>query len=152
MFKQQKLFSFENSEERIIEEKLPFKRMRDSYWDFRNIPASTGVYGIHPYPAMFHFLVVRELIKLYSQEGDLVLDPFMGSGVVAVESLISNRNFIGYDLNPLAILISKVRATPLSLNILVSTLNTLIKKFENTNPEKINFFNIEYWFNEEVTK
>lgn len=150
MFKQQKLFSFENSEERIIEEKLPFKRMRDSYWDFRNIPASTGVYGIHPYPAMFHFLVVRELIKLYSQEGDLVLDPFMGSGVVAVESLISNRNFIGYDLNPLAILISKVRATPLSLNILVSTLNTLIKKFENTNPEKINFFNIEYWFNEEV--
>jgi len=151
MFKQEKLFSLEDINEEIqIEKILPFKRVRDDYWDFKNIPAGTGVYGIHPYPAMFHFLVVRELIRLYSKETDLVLDPFMGSGVVAVECIINNRNFVGYDLNPLAILISKVRITPLSNKVLLASLDKIIKEFEKTEPEKITFHNIDYWFDDYV--
>ncbi len=43
-------------------EAQPFKRVRDTGLDFRGVQASTGVYGIHPYPAMLHFLVVRKLI------------------------------------------------------------------------------------------
>jgi DNA modification methylase len=151
MVKPKNLFLFGEMEEKPkILEVLPFKRERDEYWDFRDTPAGTGVYGIHSYPAMFHFLVVRELIKLYSKEKDVVLDPFMGSGVVGVECLISNRNFIGYDLNPLAILIAKVRITPLPQKTLINTLEQIQKSFYKTGPESISFHNINYWFDEPI--
>lgn len=131
---------------------LPFKRIRDENWDFRDIPASTGAYGLHPYPAMFHFLVVRQLIHDFSKEGEWVLDPFMGSGVVAVECLINNRNFTGYDINPLAVLIAKVRTTPISQRRLLQALDLVEEKYRKNSPERVEFHNINYWFDDEVIK
>ena len=43
----------------------------------------------------------------YSQEGDTVLDPFVGGGTTAVEAKLTNRNFIGVDINPNAIEITR---------------------------------------------
>lgn len=87
--------------------------VRDEAMDFGGIRASEGVNSIHAYPAMFHPRLVRQLIESYSQRGDYVLDPFMGSGVSAVEASVSDRNYVGFDINPLAILIAKVRTTPI---------------------------------------
>lgn len=39
----------------------------------------------------------------YSIEGDTVLDPFIGGGTTAVESKLTNRNFVGVDINPRAL-------------------------------------------------
>lgn len=114
--------------------KLPFKRIRDENFDFKDVPASTGIYGIHPYPAMFHFLVVKELIEKFSKENAYVLDPFMGSGVVAGECLISGRNFIGYDINPLAVLIAKVRTTPSQPKMLFEALECILQSFKYKKP------------------
>ncbi len=127
---------------------LPYKRLRDAEWDFREIPASSGVYGIHPYPAMFHFLVVRQLLHRFSAPTNWIFDPFMGSGVTAVESFIHHRNFIGFDINPLALLIAKVRTTPLSRQQLSATLQQLCTDFPSTLPESVSFPNIHYWFHE----
>jgi site-specific DNA-methyltransferase (adenine-specific) len=41
-----------------------------------------------------------DLIKTYSKEGDLVLDPFMGSGTTARQSFDVDRNFIGFEIDP----------------------------------------------------
>lgn len=152
--KQATLFKFEEKKKNttIAKQILPYKRMRDEDWDFKNIPASTGIYGIHPYPAMFHFLVVRQLLQNFSKEGDMILDPFMGSGVVAGECLINNRNFIGYDINPLAVLIAKVRTTPIPMIKLLKTLNFIEENYHKNHPEIIEFHNIHYWFDEEVIK
>ncbi|MFZ8785577.1 hypothetical protein [Thermocrinis sp.] len=49
--------------------------LRDTSLDFRGIPAGQGLHSIHPYPAMFHFLLVRKFLKELSREGDLILDP-----------------------------------------------------------------------------
>ena len=151
-----KIALFETGKKSIKADKLPgelpFKQIRDEYFDFKDTPASSGIYGIHPYPAMFHFLVVREIIKNFSKEGDSILDPFMGSGVVAGECLISGRNFVGYDINPLAVLISKVRTTPIPFNLLLRTLEFILKEFKEQESETVEFPNIHYWFDEDVIK
>lgn len=152
--KQTTLFEFKERKAKttIAKQILPFKRVRDEYWDFKDTPASTGIYGIHPYPAMFHFLVVRQLLKDFSKEGDMVLDPFMGSGVVAGECLINNRNFIGYDINPLAVLIAKVRTTPVPAAQLLEILSFIEENYHKNHSEIVNFHNIHYWFDEYVIK
>jgi DNA modification methylase len=49
------------------------------------------------HPAPFPVELPLRLIELYTYEGDLVLDPFMGSGSTAAAALRSHRHFVGYD-------------------------------------------------------
>jgi len=123
--------------------------LRDETLDFKGIPAGQGLHSIHPYPAMFHFLLVRRFIKELSKEGELVLDPFCGSGVSAVEALINNRNYVGYDINPLAVLIAKVRTTPIPTEKAFKLLGLILKE-DVKDYEIPKFPNIEYWFDEDV--
>lgn len=51
------------------------------------------------HPAPFPEELPRRLIKLFSFTGDIVLDPFMGSGTTAISSLKEKRNFTGYEIN-----------------------------------------------------
>ncbi len=128
----------------------PFNGHRETSLDFRGIRASSGVHGIHPYPAMLHFLVVRRLIEDYSHEGATVMDPFMGSGVTAVECLIRGRNYAGFDINPLAVLISKVRTTAISNVRLQKVLSEIAHKYKDANASPVFFHNIRYWFHDDV--
>lgn len=147
---QQSLFDIGKGRILIEFKQNQFKRIRDEKWDFKEIPASTGIYGVHPYPAMFHFSVVRQLINAFSRENDTILDPFVGSGVVGVECLISKRNFIGYDINPLAILIAKVRCTPIPSKDLIEALQMIKNKYNIVKQDIVEFSNIDYWFEKDV--
>ena len=51
------------------------------------------------HPAPFPVELPRRLIELYTFEGDVVLDPFMGSGTSAIAALKSGRHFVGYDIS-----------------------------------------------------
>jgi len=66
------------------------------------------------YPARFSPSFARAAIELFTRPGDLILDPFVGGGTTLVESRLSGRLSIGSDLNPLAVLISKAKALPIS--------------------------------------
>ena len=59
-------------------------------------------YGSHPYFTKRAWNVVQQYIKTFSQAGDVVLDPFGGSGVTAVEALVLRRRAIHVDISPLA--------------------------------------------------
>ncbi len=59
-------------------------------------------YGSHPYFTKRAWNVVQKYIEAFSQPGDLVLDPFGGSGVTAVEALVLRRRAIHSDISPLA--------------------------------------------------
>lgn len=59
-------------------------------------------YGVHPYFTRRPANVVREYIQRYSQKGDVVLDPFGGTGVTAIEAFLLGRKAIHNDLNPFA--------------------------------------------------
>lgn len=52
------------------------------------------------HPAPFPVALVERCIQLYSFEGDLVLDPFMGSGTTAVAARRLGRHFVGFDADP----------------------------------------------------
>lgn len=75
----------------------------------------SSMYLMHKYWARKPWNVVAEYIKHYSKEGDIVLDPFCGSGPVIVESLKNGRKAIGVDLNPIAIFSTRMTAIPVDL-------------------------------------
>jgi DNA modification methylase len=52
------------------------------------------------HPAPFPVELPQRLIDLYTYRGDLVLDPFMGSGTTAVAAIRTERHFVGYDTDP----------------------------------------------------
>lgn len=63
-------------------------------WDIKNKDHNKGTNK-----ACFPIALPRKCIELYSNEGDLVVDPFMGSGTTAFASKQLNRNFIGFDVS-----------------------------------------------------
>jgi DNA modification methylase len=52
------------------------------------------------HPAVYPLYVVQQLIKLLTNEGDTVLDPFAGSGTTCVAAQLLKRKFIGVEINP----------------------------------------------------
>jgi site-specific DNA-methyltransferase (adenine-specific) len=54
-------------------------------------------YIAHPTPKPKHF--IRELLAMFSKEGDIVLDPFIRSGSTAVACVQMNRRFIGFEID-----------------------------------------------------
>lgn len=67
-----------------------------------------GLYAFHKYWGKKPVELVSYLIQSLSAPGDLVIDPFLGSGAIARESLRLNRRFAGCDLNPSAVELSRL--------------------------------------------
>ena len=65
------------------------------------------------FPAKLHPPAARALIQRYSSSGDVILDPFVGSGTVLVESMAAGRVCIGADIDPLSVFVSRVKTTPI---------------------------------------
>lgn len=67
----------------------------------------TGIYGVHKYWSKKPYNIIRHFIEKYSQVEEIVLDPFCGSGISIIESILSNRKAVGFDINPSAIFITR---------------------------------------------
>lgn len=80
-------------------------------WDFKDFTTQYLTHKFHSYPARFIPQIPLTFIKIFNREGDIVLDPMCGCGTTLVEAFLNNRNSIGNDFNPLAVLISKVKTT-----------------------------------------
>lgn len=77
-------------------------------------PVDGLTHNHYRYPARFSPRFVRAVIELFTEPGDLVLDPFMGGGTTLVEALALRRNAIGIDISSLAAFVSEVKTTLLS--------------------------------------
>jgi len=66
--------------------------------DVWEVPAESATRVGHPAP--FPVELPRRLIDLFTYEGDVVLDPFMGSGSTAVAALRTGRRYVGFDTDP----------------------------------------------------
>lgn len=83
----------------------------------QNVTKSVNQYlthWIYPYKGKFHPQMIRALLNIIKlDEGDTVLDPFIGSGTTAVEAQLLGINCIGIDISPLCVLQSKVKTESL---------------------------------------
>ncbi len=95
-----------------------FKLVRDKPTDYfhiiqKNRTRSVNQYlthWIYPYKGKFHPQMIRALLNIIGlEQGDTVLDPFIGSGTTAVEAQLLGINCIGFDISPLCVLQSKVK-------------------------------------------
>ncbi|MCP3792968.1 DNA adenine methylase [Paenibacillus sp. CH40] len=118
--------------------------------------SSTG--NIHSYPAKAVPDMVHSLLLNLKEHYNVstVLDPFVGSGTVALESKVLGLDFFGSDLNPLAVMLSKVKVLLIEntgyieqqINILLEDLSSL--QLNKNTPFIIEKFeNIEFWFKRE---
>ena len=70
-----------------------FLEFTKSVWTF---PAVSAKEVGHPAP--FPVELPYRLIQLYTYEGEIVLDPFMGSGQTAIAAIKTGRHYVGYDI------------------------------------------------------
>lgn len=122
-------------------------------WTFREIKTNEYTHGLHQYPARMHPEIAKRIITKYATDSkNVILDPFMGSGGVLIEAMIHGNNSIGIDLNPFAVLLSKVKTTPLESKKLEKIFEKIMQsakmdfinnvKYHNT-PEKLD---LEFWY------
>lgn len=99
------------------EETLSFKQGLNSNF-LTAIQSREHVNGLthdfYHYPARFSPLFARAAIELFTEPGDLVIDPFVGGGTTLVEAQRLGRLSLGLDINSLAILVTRVKTTLLS--------------------------------------
>jgi DNA modification methylase len=105
------------------------------------IPTTTyATHGLYMYPAKFIPQVVRYIINKYTKPGDWLFDPFAGYGTVAIESTITGRNCVVWDLNPILYLL--VTASLYNEPIHLRDLYVDFNHFETFHPR---WSNIAYW-------
>lgn len=91
-------------------------------------------FGVHPYFTKQVWNVVQEYIKNFTRPGDIVLDPYGGSGVTLIEALILGCKAIHVDLNPLANFIVQNLITPINIDNLADQYSRIRKQFEKNAP------------------
>jgi DNA modification methylase len=74
---------------------IPGDEFMEATLDVWEIPAESATRVGHPAP--FPVALVERCIQLFTYDGDVVLDPFMGSGTTAVAAVNTNRRYIGFD-------------------------------------------------------
>lgn len=91
-------------------------------------------FGVHGYFTKQAWNVVRAYIENFTQPGDLVLDPFAGSGVTAIEAMMADRKAINIDLNPMAVFIVESLVAPVKIKDLNTAFDRVAKTFEKHCP------------------
>jgi len=91
-------------------------------------------YGVHGYFTKQVWNVVQEYIKAFTQPGDVVLDPYGGSGVTAIEALILGRKGVHIDINPLSIFLVESLLAPIDFNLFAEAYINIKTQFEKHAP------------------
>lgn len=101
------------------------KKVKSNIWEFGvgYMKTTTDKFAFE-HPAMFPEKLAKDHIKSWSNEGDIVLDPFMGSGTTAKMAEILNRKWVGFEVNKKYI------------NIAYKRIGKLNKKYYNELPEE----------------
>jgi 16S rRNA G966 N2-methylase RsmD len=91
-------------------------------------------FGVHGYFTKQAWNVVADYIKNFSKPGDLVFDPFGGSGVTAIEALMNNRKAVNIDINPMAVFLVQSLLAPVKQTELTEAFVQIKNEYEANEP------------------
>lgn len=85
-------------------------------WDLKGTKQKIDNSETRKRSAAYPFELPYRLINMYSLQGDTVLDPFLGTGTTSLAAIASNRNSIGYEIDPmfLNIITENIESTPIT--------------------------------------
>ncbi|OED83349.1 hypothetical protein [Vibrio splendidus] len=144
-----------NHDTTIINKINAYSLADDSYWSFKGRSRRQHCHALIQYPAMMVPQMQGELIDAIQGEDQnikTVFDPFVGSGTTLGESMMRGLDFVGHDINPLAILACEVKSGPLYTQKLEEKSNALLSNIEasKVGTVAVNFTGINKWFLPEV--
>ncbi|BDQ01955.1 DNA methyltransferase [Ignavibacterium sp.] len=119
---------------------------------FRNLVSEisdTGylTHSIHYYPAKFIPQAVKYCISRYSKEGDIVIDPFAGSGTVGLEAVLENRSTYLLDLNPMLNHIIPLKIPTIKTYLSQTKLYEYIEQILESDTSFVpDWSKIDYWY------
>jgi len=99
---------------------IGFKEMKSFYTKLTSVPPSWNrscaniectLHQLSPFIGKLKSSIAQELIMTYSKPGDIVADPFAGSGTVPLEALLTGRKSFSADINPYAEVLCKGKLT-----------------------------------------
>lgn len=83
--------------------------------DFHQHASSYATHNLHAFPAKFPPQLPRKFIDVLTEPHESLLDPMMGSGTTVLEGYLANRRSLGFDIDPLALLLGTVKVTPIDV-------------------------------------
>ena len=123
-------------------EQIGYEKLDSSLWAGSFNARESSMQQLAPYVGKLKSGMVRVLIDLYSKPGDVILDPFCGSGVVPLEAMIAGRHAVGNDLSPYAYVITKGKLTAPrhkieALSKAIEVISEVEHRKVNVNPDAI---------------
>jgi 16S rRNA G966 N2-methylase RsmD len=103
-------------------------KLREVDWDFAGTYSDSAFSAIHWHPGRLAAQLATTLIGVLTKPGDTVLDPFIGSGTVAVEAQRLCREAIAIDLNPIACKIVRAKTIPKNAVAVGRAIDRLIRE------------------------
>jgi hypothetical protein len=130
-------------------------RTTKDYWSFKGHSQREHGHALFQYPAMMVPQVARAVLNQACNVHPAIAsvgDPFVGSGTILTESLLRGLSFSGTDINPLAVLLCRVKAGPFFADALTVKTTALLARIESdrSNAVEIDFANRDKWFRPDV--
>jgi len=104
--------------------------------DFQNQDECDPAHYIHSFPAKFPPQLPHKFISELTDVGDTVLDPMVGSGTTMLEAFLCGRRGVGFDIDPLALLISQIKASSFDIGEVSQTGNLILGRATTASIEK----------------
>jgi site-specific DNA-methyltransferase (cytosine-N4-specific) len=113
-----------------------------------NTQINYATHGVYRYFGKFPAPIAAKLIQDYSRPGDAIVDPACGSGTTGVEALLAGRTAHLFDINPLSVLVSKVKSTPIDEDVILSSIERLKARFKKSNVSafETDEIDLNHWF------
>jgi DNA modification methylase len=151
-------------ETEIADKKQKFYQLLSSDLDFENDKNSVSRHSWHSFPAKFPPALPKYFIENLTKQDDLVLDPMSGSCTTILESIYLNRKGLGFDIDPLSLILGYAKLQNINKfdtrTFGNSVLNKATMDFINNKPkleqELLNRFDketiefLDYWYSKDT--
>jgi len=130
----QQSFSFLPPQEETPNTGTPLERITavlSQDLDFHGEDSAYASHNFHSFPAKYPPQLPRIFIQTLTQPGEVVLDPMAGSGTTTLEAYLTGRQAIAFDIDPLALLLNRVKVSSLDKHVVGKTGFHIIQKAQD---------------------